>query len=322
MALRDYLPTRKNRITFLYQIDGLLSKDLNSALKKLIWLGSLAWAIWEVFHFSQNDRHDALKILEKLGPPLGILGVPFIARWFVRDFLLARIPYTGANIYIPKDGALEKCPNKKIKLKPNANARQYFHWTDQVEDGLKLVNALYETAYKKTIWATNIEEIFQRNLAHVTRYNKSLLLITNSGKTRAFGYSHIIPINLKSWLNFRFGKMSTTEISEEYVVRGHKKSRDDMPFGILVLSLVMPAIDPHETLQEPYFKKVSDVVIDAMAYHISEICKEEFRRIETVPIIFETISPQILDYMKSHRTNGAEFTKDETQIVTFDLDNT
>jgi hypothetical protein len=323
----------KKLLKHWYSLRKYAVKDVESTLKQIVVIIAV---IIQLIIFLFGPTITYANWWKLLSPILGAAAawlIPLMTRWIIDNWILPHYKSTGADVFVPDQGSLQKGDNKTLKLILNTKSINYFEWAANIKEitddsgnilslsGIDQINSIHETTYKNSVWGNNIAESLKLNLNRLNKNERSILAV-KLPSVGIVGYTQIFPINKENWLNFRFGKMNALDLTVDYVVPLEKKYADDEPFALLILNMVLPKIDPYKAVEHEIFKQRGKVITDALAYHLDFFCKAAFPSKKVIPVMFETVNNKILEFIKPYKTNGTEYTKDNTQIVCFDLENT
>lgn len=313
----------------MYKLIMVLDKEVYNLL---FWFAIAVTIATDYSRFVKHNRPDDFEW------NLSIVSVVvIISRLFLEYQRWRTIKNSGAEFKFPDNCALMPCDEKMLTIDSNKMlSKQEFNY-EAATGQSNLVNALYSKAHKHTVWGGDLEQIFKRNETHILLQERSIQIIFPSKDMKlAIGYTHVLPINLRVWNLFKSGTIRSSDLTESYIVGHHKRHKDDIPFGLLIIGIVLPEeswprqqvssrifFDLKFNLFEPfgYRRRIGRVLTDALAKHLLSYCENEFAKNKVIPVIFESASKQVKKFVSPYKRNEREYSKDYAEIFCFDLKN-
>lgn len=305
----------------LYHLHNLFDKQVKQFFGYASFFAALLIQLISYFGFNQP-----------LSKPSIISSAIILGLWLIiwvglKEFRKCLALHTGAPVMIDKDNsALVKGKDGKLSLalstevkgwKPPINKQMV--WANSTN--VAFANTLHKNAHNRTLWAYVIDDIEKRNDAHVIRNDRSIYFIFNDSPNSSIGYTHVVPVNLNTWLQFKSGALKTADIQASYIPSYLEKFTDAEPYGLIILSLVMSKLDREgrTKIQQQYYQ--GRIVTCALAHHLHEYCQREFKHTKSIPVMFQSGNPDVKDFIKPFKKNPTEYSKEKVEIFCFDLEN-
>lgn len=325
---RKWRKCRSKLIMFVYHIVSLLGKHLGETF---LFIGILVIALRErILPPTAPTPFSQIPSFQEL-VALAILAVIYFIFYEIKRCLIKN---TGATILVDDEkGALVAGSNGMLSLNINVNVDGWKPHNDpkKSEDEQKHwsqagtvieANNLHQEAHRRTLWAYVIEDIANRNTAHVGKNNKSIyILYSDDASAKAIGYTHVVPVNLHTWNKFKSGVISTSEIQADYICRYPPKTNDDKPFGLIILSLVMSKIPipRKDEISRQFY--AGRIITLALAHHLEAYRNREFKHTQVIPVMFQSANPAVKEFIEPYKKNPTEYSKEKVEIFCFDLEN-
>lgn len=151
--------------------------------------------------------------------------------------------------------------------------------------------------YRNSIWSTNLEHKIQRNLTHINKNPKTILLIKHDDEY--IGFTHCLPVNKNVWENYLKGKIADNDFSASDIVS------DENYFGVIIFSI-------------GYLGEFSNntkllMVYQALIYHISIFLSNKTE----LNVLIQNSDPYLVKAMDELELNQQEnLSMDGYQIYT------
>lgn len=239
----------------------------------------------------------------------------FLTFLFFRFYILVAVRKTGAPMDVPSDAALVKgivnvLTLDKSKIEENLTAAVSVNDIDSI-------NKLFDEAYTNSLWTKHREKIKARNAALITNEEtrNTIRLIKNSkGGGSNVGYTQVLPLTEDGWNLFQAGKISGAEIDHHFI-------SFEKPYGLLILTLVNSENKDYPANSQKMRLQTGRVTTKALAQHLALFFEKHFIGDDFIPMMFESINPQVAKFIKKYKTNKEEYSADGAEIFCFMFQN-
>ncbi len=253
-------------------------------------------------------KAEKFEILQNLSAMLNIIKIMYILiiyviiSWFITKVTKKSGISIDDRMFIVSKATLFSCipyGNGRIKIyEPKGEVLHKFQFVD-TNYLAEVSGVLNYTGFRNSIWESTVEEKIKRNISHIKKNNRTILLIKN--KDTFVGYTHILPVDINTWDMYLDGKIGDNDFSNDRIVT---PDSNDI-HGIIIFSIVYLAT------QDANIR--IDLVYQALTYHLYNFLQKK----KELKILLQTSHSGFLAIVNDYElVKSKKLSKDKEEIFT------